>query len=123
DLLELRGGNHRQTPSSITLIHIDRDNLRMHTGKKVQVWLERHARFRFHFTPVHCSWMNQIEQWFSILQRKRLSAPNFRNLGDLQARIDAFIVEWNECAHPFRWSKASFAKVLAATEDSLPRAA
>jgi len=123
DFIELLVEIDRQTPSSITLIHIVCDNLRVHTGKKVQAWLERHPRFRFHFTPVYCSWMNQIEQWFSILQRKRLSAPNFRNLDDLQARIDAFIVEWNEYAHPFRWSKASFAKVLAATEDSLPHAA
>jgi hypothetical protein len=37
-----------------------------------------------HFTPVHCSWMNQVEQWFSILQRKRLRAPNFADLADLE---------------------------------------
>ena len=37
-----------------------------------------------HFTPVHCSWMNQVEQWFSILQRKRLAAPRFDDLADLE---------------------------------------
>jgi hypothetical protein len=31
-----------------------------------------------HFTLVHCSWMNQVERWFSILQRKRFVAPSFR---------------------------------------------
>jgi len=123
DFIELLTEIDRQTPLSITVIHIVCDNLRVHTGKKVQAWLERHPRFRFHFTPVHCSWMNQIEQWFSILQRKRLSAPNFRNLDDLQNKLRSFIADWNECAHPFRWSKASFAKILAATEDSLPTAA
>ena len=48
------------------------DNLSVHKGKKVQAWLVKHPRFVFHHLPVHCSWMNQVEQWFSILQRKRL---------------------------------------------------
>lgn len=112
-----------QTPESVTRIHIVLDNLRMHKGKKVQAWNDQHPRFQFHFTPVHCSWMNQIEQWFSILERKRLSAPNFDNLADLECKIESFIAEWNECAHPFRWTKASFAKVIAKVEDSLTRAA
>ena len=60
-----------------------------------------------HFTPVHCSWMNQVEQWFSILQRKRLRAPNFADLADLEAKILAFIDEWNEIAHPFDWTAES----------------
>ena len=51
------------------------DNLRMHKGKQVQAWLAKHPRFMFHHPPVHCSWMNQVEQWFSIFQRKRLGSP------------------------------------------------
>src|SRR5256885_2453243 len=123
EFIELLEAIERTTPASVTLIHVLCDNLSIHFGKLARAWLTAHPRFRMHFTPVHCSWMNQVEQWFSILQRKRLRAPNFRNVADLQASIDAFIVEWNDCAHPFHWSKASFAKVLAATEDSLPHAA
>jgi DDE superfamily endonuclease len=67
----------RSTPAAITIIHILCDNVSVHHGKMVRAWLEKHPRFRMHFTPVHCSWMNQVEQWFSILQRKRLVAPNF----------------------------------------------
>ena len=44
-------------------------------------------------TPIDCSWMNQVEQWFSILQRKRLRAPNFADLADLEGKILAFIAE------------------------------
>ena len=123
DFIALLAEIERQTPPSITLIHIVCDNLRMHSGKKVLAWLVSHPRFRFHFTPVHCSWMNQIEQWFSILQRKRLAAPNFRDLADLDSKLRSFIAEWNEHAHPFRWSRSSFAKVLGAAEDALSRAA
>ncbi len=43
----------------------------MHHGKLTRAWLARHPRFRMHFTPVHCSWMNQIEQWFSILRHNQ----------------------------------------------------
>ena len=123
EFIELLTEIERQTSSDVTLIHIVCDNLSVHSGKKVQAWLERHPRFRFHFTPVHCSWMNQIEQWFSILQRKRLTAPNFLDVADLETKLHSFIAEWNEHAHPFHWSKASFTKVLAAAEDALPSAA
>lgn len=56
--------------------------------------------------------MNQVEQWFSILRRKRLTAPNFADLDDLAAKIEQFILEWNEIAHPFKWTASSFSKVL-----------
>lgn len=81
-------------------------------GKLVQAWLRAHPRFQMHFTPVHCSWMNQVEQWFSILTRKRLRAPNFDDVGHLEACVTQFIAEWNEIAKPFAWTPKSFAKVL-----------
>jgi transposase len=123
DFIEFLETLDRDMSTAITLVHVVCDNLILHKGKKVQAWLAEHPRFRFHFTPVHCSWMNQIEQWFSNLQRKRLSAPNFSNLEELENRIDAFISEWNDVAHPFRWSPASFAKVRAKVETSVPAAA
>ena len=72
-----------------------------------------------HFTPVHCSWLNQVEQWFSIIQRKRLNIPNFPDLKKLEERILAFIAEWNAFAHPFSWTHQSFAKILAKVEAAL----
>lgn len=102
----------RKVPASVTLLHVVCDNLSVHSGKLVRAWLEKHPRFRMHFTPVHCSWMNQVEQWFSIVQRKRLSAPNFANLNELEEKLLAFIDEWNQQAHQFKWSQASFNKIL-----------
>jgi len=61
--------------------------------------------------------MNQVEQWFSILQRKRLRAPDFADLADLENKILAFIDEWNEIAHPFAWTTKSFEKVLHSLDD------
>jgi transposase len=99
--------------TSIKVIHIVLDNVRMHTGKEVMAWLEAHPRFVFHHPPVHCSWMNQIEQWFSILQRKRLRVVDFSNLSALSESLMTFIAQWNQQAHAFKWRYSSFDKILA----------
>jgi len=122
ELIELLEEIDRQTPAHVTAIHLVCDNVITHKGKLVRAWLARHPRFQMHFTPVHCSWMNQIEQWFSIIRRKRLAVANFLDLGDLETKITAFIVEWNEIAHPFAWTSASFQKVLAKVEAALKAA-
>ncbi len=113
----------RAIPASIHTIHVVLDNVRVHKGKLVQAWLAAHPRFRFHFTPVHCSWMNQIEPWFSILQRKRLRLADFADKADLTAQILAFIDQHNAHAHPFNWGTKSVAKVMAWAERQLKKAA
>ena len=123
EFIELLEKLDREIDSSITAIHIVLDNLKMHKGKLVRAWLAKHPRFQFHHPPVHCSWMNQVEQWFSILQRKRFGIANFADKNDLAERLDAFVREWNTHAHAFRWSRKSFDKVLAKCGTSMPDAA
>jgi transposase len=106
----------RDLPPQITLVHVVLDNLKMHKGKQIQAWLATHPRFRFYHPPVHCSWMNQVEQWFSILQRKRLRIANFASKADLRDQLMAFIAEYNQYAHPFKWTTKSVAKVMAKIE-------
>ena len=62
--------------------------------------------------------MNQVEQWFSILQRKRFRLADFPSKAHLAEKIDHFIAEWNEQAHPFNWSTKSAAKVMAEASDA-----
>jgi transposase len=102
-----------EIPESVTTVHVVLDNLVMHKGKQVQAWLAKHPRFVFHHPPVHCSWMNQVEQWLSILRRKRLRIADFASKEELAERLMAFIREWNEIAHPFNWTSKSVAKVMA----------
>ncbi|MFB3893432.1 MAG: IS630 family transposase [Phycisphaerae bacterium] len=109
----------REVPAQKTTIHVVLDNLRMHKGKQVQAWLAQHPRFVFHHPPVHCSWMNQVEQWFSILQRKRLAIADFADKSSLAERLLAFVSRWNEHAHPFNWSTKSVAKVMAKCQMAL----
>jgi transposase len=123
EFIELLEEIDRRTPVTITKIHLVCDNLSVHHGKMVCAWLGRHPRFQMHFTPKHCSWMNQIEQWFSILQRKRLTIANFRDLAELEDKIEKFIAEWNQMAHPFAWKVKSFQKILAKVDRALQDAA
>ncbi|MFY0539476.1 transposase [Nannocystis pusilla] len=70
-------------------------------------------RIRFVYTPKHCSWLNQIEIWFSILVRRLLRRASFSSLDDLRERLAGFIAFFNKCmAKPFRWTYQG--KVLAA---------
>jgi len=62
-------------------------------------------RIRFAFTPKHCSWMNQIEIWFGIINRQLLRRKSFLSVSHLEQSIITFIDQYNEMfAHPFRWT-------------------
>lgn len=59
----------------------------------------------FNYTPKHCSWLNQIEIWFSILMRKLLKRSSFNSKGDLAVKILDFIAYYNDkMATPFKWT-------------------
>jgi hypothetical protein len=52
---------------------------------------------------VHASWLNQIEIYFSIVQRKVLEPNDFPSLPELARTLNAFEHRWNEIAEPFDW--------------------
>ena len=54
-------------------------------------------------TPVHASWLNQIEIYFSIVQRKVLTPNDFDSLDDVGRRLTEFEQLYNEIAEPFGW--------------------
>jgi transposase len=54
-------------------------------------------------TPVHASWTNQIEIFFSIVQRKVVSPNDFTNLNEIEDRLRAFEDRYNATAQPFQW--------------------
>jgi transposase len=59
----------------------------------------------FIYTPKHCSWLNQIEIWFSILSRKMLKRGDFKSKDDLKEQIEKFINYFNcVLAKPFKWN-------------------
>jgi len=66
---------------------------------------DENHRVRFVYTPKHCSWLNQVEIWFSILSRRLLKRGNFKSTEELKQRILSFIDFFNNTlAKPFRWT-------------------
>jgi transposase len=116
EFITVLAGLDREIEASVRHIFLVLDNASIHRGKQVQAWLAAHPRFICHFLPAHCSWMNQVEQWFSILQRKRLRLSDFASLDHLAERLMTYVSEWNVQAHPFNWSTKSAAKVMAKCE-------
>jgi len=54
-------------------------------------------------TPVHASWLNQAEIYFSVVQRKVVSPNDFTNLDEVEQRLAAFEQRYNATAKPFQW--------------------
>src|SRR5829696_9043404 len=81
------------------------DNLNTHKPKRDR-WLARHPNVRFHFTPTHASWLNQVECWFSILAGQPLQGASFTGVAELRRHIDAFVASHNQSPRPFAWTKS-----------------
>lgn len=84
-------------------IHVILDNLNTH--KKNDDWLAKHPNVNFHFTPTSASWLNQVEIWFGIFQRKTLNNASFQSTDQLIAAIHDFTAAYNANAAPFVWRK------------------
>ena len=89
-------------------VHVIWDNLNTHTAarKRWAPFNERHGgRFHFHFTPIHASWVNQVELWFGILGKRCLRNASFSSTVQLRSAVIEFINHWNDRrARPFRWT-------------------
>ena len=55
-------------------------------------------------TPVHASWLNQIEIYFLIVQRKVLTPNDFSSLAELEQRLLAFQIHYEQTTSPFKWT-------------------
>lgn len=106
DLVEFMDAVAAKVPGKVVVIW---DNLNVHYDGKSKRWTKfnkRHGgRFCFVYTPKHASWLNQVECWFSILERRVLRHASFPTVDDVNERVRGFLVHWNEHeAHPFNWT-------------------
>ena len=74
------------TPAELDL-HVILDNSSTHKTAAIKVWLEKHPRFKLHFTPTSASWLNAVEGGFSQLERRALYRGVFTSVTDLKAAI------------------------------------
>jgi putative transposase len=88
-------------------VHIVMDNYATHKQQNVRLWFAKHPRFQVHFTPTYSSWLNQVETWFGIITRKMIRRGSFINVKQLIAKIDAFVMAYNENSTPFAWTASA----------------
>jgi hypothetical protein len=91
------------------------DNGSSHRGQPAVCRLqEAHANLVLVHLPIHASWLNQVEIYFSVLQRKVLTPPDASSLDDLAANILAFQASYEIMARPFDWrfTRADLAQLL-----------
>ena len=80
------------------------DNGSSHQGRNsIARYAERYPNMVLVHGPTHASWLNQIEIYFSVLQRKALTPNNFASLDELAHRILCFQAEYERAAKPFEW--------------------
>ena len=98
----------RRQVHTVTLIL---DNGTTHAPKQLEGWLreqERGCSGRLHFQvlwlPPNASWLDQIEIWFSVLQRKHLQPNHFLSTKDLERSLHEFIAYHNQAAKPINWT-------------------
>lgn len=80
------------------------DNGSDHRGKAAADRLRRtHPNAVMIHTPVHASWLNQVEIFFSVIQKKVISPNSFPSLEKLSGTLLAFVDRYNRTAEPFSW--------------------
>jgi len=84
-------------------IHVIADNLSAHKTKKVFEFLAENPTVRIHYTPTYSSWLNQVEIWFSKIQRDVISRGVFTSVNDLARKLMRYIRNYNKTATPVRW--------------------
>ncbi len=99
-------------------IHVILDNLSTHKTKQVADFLTVHPHVHLHFTPTYASWLNQIELWFSKMERDLIARGIFNSVGDLRRKIMRYIRLHNGRARPIQWTYRDPAHRITMTTDS-----
>jgi transposase len=85
-------------------MHVIVDNLSAHKTERVQLFLQEHPQLKLHFTPTYSSWLNQVELWFSKIERDVIARGVFCSVKDLARKLMRYILQYNRQAKPVKWT-------------------
>ena len=88
-------------------VHLVLDNYATHKTPEVKAWLEKHPRFKLHFTPNSASWLNLVERFFAEITSKRIRRGSYNSVHDLEAAIYDYLGQHNTKPKPFTWTKTA----------------
>lgn len=86
-------------------VHLVLDNLATHKTELIHKWLLKHPRFHLHFTPTYSSWLNLVESFFSIVERRVTKRGVHNSVKQLETDIRTFLEHHNKDPKPFIWTK------------------
>jgi|SRR5580700_371459 transposase len=88
-------------------IHVMADNLSAHKSKPVMdYFLAVHSKVHLHFTPTYSSWLNQVELWFSKIERDVIARGVFTSVSDLKRKLMRYIRQYNKSPRSVNWKYA-----------------
>jgi transposase len=99
-------------------IHVLLDNLSAHKTQRVERFLEEHPSVSLHFTPTYSSWLNQVELWFTKIERDLIHRGIFTSVKDLAKKIMRYIRLYNRNPKPIKWRYDDPSKRIAPTQHS-----
>ncbi|MCP4005911.1 MAG: IS630 family transposase [bacterium] len=88
-------------------VHLVLDNYATHKTPEVKAWLEKHARFKLHFTPTSASWLNLVERFFAAITTRQIRRGSYTSVDDLETAIYEYLAHHNAKPKPFVWSKSA----------------
>jgi transposase len=84
-------------------IHVIADNLSAHKTAQVKDFLQVHRNVHLHFTPTYSSWLNQVELWFSKIERDVIARGVFTSVPDLKRKLMRYIRHYNRAPKTVKW--------------------
>ena len=100
-------------------IHLIADNLSAHKTKKVGDFLASHPRVHIHYTPTYSSWLNQVELWFSKIERDVIARGIFTSGADLRRKLMRYVRHHNKEPRPIKWTYTNPKNRIAGTKSSV----
>jgi transposase len=96
-------------------IHIVADNLSAHKTRRVAAFLDARPNVHLHYTPTYSSWLNQVEIWFSKIERDVIARGVFTSKADLKRKLMRYIAKHNISAKPIKWAYTTPARRITTT--------
>jgi transposase len=76
----------------------------------VRDFLETHRNVHFHFTPTYSSWLNQVEIWFSNVERDVIARGIFTSVKDLACKLCRYVNAYSANTKPIKWKYSNPAR-------------
>lgn len=88
-------------------VHLVLDNYATHNASDVKAWLDKHPRFKLHFTPTSASWLNLVKRFIAEITSKRIRRGSYSSVDELEAAIYDYLAQHAEMPKPFKWTKTA----------------